>query len=193
MGKAPVEILDAAELRRVLTRLASEILEQHPDPSRTVLLGIRTRGVPLAHRLARQIELLEANHLEASPSKMGTETPHPVAVGALDITFYRDDLHRLSMRTPSPSEVPCDLTGQQVILVDDVIYRGRTIRAALDALNDFGRPDIVRLAVLIDRGHRELPIHPDYVGKVLPTAQAEIVRVHMAEVDGEDRVFLEQP
>ena len=117
---------------------------------------------------------------------------HRVNVGALDITFYRDDLERLHMRTPSPSDLPCDITGRQVVLVDDVIYSGRTIRAALEALNGFGRPEVVRLAVLIDRGHRELPIHPDYVGKVLPTSQSESVQVQVKELDDVDRVSLKR-
>ena len=186
MTTSTVEILDAAEVRRTLTRLASEIIEHHPDLSQIVLLGVRSRGVPLAHRLAGQIQRLEASH-------RGEEFCHVnVAVGALDVTFYRDDLERLHMRTPAPSDLPCDVTDRQVILVDDVIYSGRTIRAALEAINGFGRPEFVRLAVLIDRGHRELPIHPDYVGKVLPTSRAESVRVHVAEVDGEDRVFLQR-
>lgn len=176
MSKETVEILDAVELRRTLTRLASEIVEDNPDLSQVVLIGIRTRGVPLAHRLAEQIQKLEGKS---------------VAVGVLDITFYRDDLER-GMRIPEDSKIPCDLTNQRVVLVDDVIFRGRTIRAALDALNDYGRPQLVRLAVLIDRGHRELPIHPDYVGKNLPTAQSEVVKVHVTEIDQEDRVYLTQ-
>ncbi|GAB4217031.1 MAG: bifunctional pyr operon transcriptional regulator/uracil phosphoribosyltransferase PyrR [Synechococcales cyanobacterium] len=171
-----VEIFDADKCRRTLTRLASEMIEDHPDWRTVVLVGIRTRGVPLAERLAREIERLE-------------QLP-PIPVGALDITFYRDDLDRGSLRTPATTVMPCDLTGKQVILVDDVIFRGRTIRAALNALSDYGRPQRVRLAVLIDRGHRDLPIHPDYVGKLLPTAQSEVVKVHVQEIDHEDRVFL---
>ena len=186
MATSTVEILDSAEVRRTLTRLASEIIENHPDLSQIVLLGIRTRGVPLAHRLAGQIQRLEASQRGVDFSEVN------VAVGALDITFYRDDLERLHMRTPDPSDLPCDVTDRQIILVDDVIYSGRTIRAALEAINGFGRPQFVRLAVLIDRGHRDLPIHPDYVGKVLPTAKSESVKVNVAEVDGEDRVFLQR-
>lgn len=197
MTSATVEILDAAKVRRTLTRLASEIIEHHPDLSRIVLLGIRTRGVPLAHRLAEQIQRLESGTLYAEPTDSSSPSdlasasvaPH-IDVGALDITFYRDDLERLHMRTPSPSDLPCDITDRQVILVDDVIYSGRTIRAALEAVNGFGRPELVRLAVLIDRGHRQLPVHPDYVGKQLPTSLSESVRVHVTEIDGEDRVFL---
>ncbi|WP_017325885.1 bifunctional pyr operon transcriptional regulator/uracil phosphoribosyltransferase PyrR [Synechococcus sp. PCC 7336] len=199
MTSATVEILDAAEVRRTLTRLASEIIEHHPDLSRVVLLGIRTRGVPLAHRLADQIQRLESGAFGAesadSSSTPGTApefaAPH-IDVGALDITFYRDDLERLHMRTPRPSDLPCDITDRQVILVDDVIYSGRTIRAALEAVNGFGRPELVRLAVLIDRGHRQLPVHPDYVGKQLPTSLSESIRVHVTEIDGKDRVFLKR-
>lgn len=184
--------MDAAEFRRTLTRLASEIVEQHPDLSRVVLVGIRTRGVPLAHRLAHHMAALyRLTELDGAAGD-SEETPG-LDVGALDITFYRDDLMRSRLRTPNPSDIPGDLTDRQVVLVDDVIYSGRTIRAALEALNDFGRPECVRLAVLVDRGHRELPIHPDYVGKVLPTSDAELVRVRLAEVDGSDLVFIEQP
>ncbi|MEO1132406.1 MAG: bifunctional pyr operon transcriptional regulator/uracil phosphoribosyltransferase PyrR [Cyanobacteria bacterium J06639_1] len=189
-----VEILDAAEFRRTLTRLASEIVEQHPDLSRVVLVGIRTRGVPLAHRLAHHMSAL-SRLTELDDSATGhdeAEEPH-LDVGALDITFYRDDLMRSRLRTPNPSDIPGDLTDRQVVLVDDVIYSGRTIRAALEALNDFGRPECVRLAVLVDRGHRQLPIHPDYVGKVLPTSDSELVRVRLTEEDGSDLVFIEQP
>jgi len=171
-----VEILDPDQLRRTLTRLASEMVEDHLNWRAVILVGIRTRGVPLAERLAREIE-----RLEQLPS---------LPVGALDITFYRDDLDQGSLRAPATTVMPWDLTGKQVILVDDVIFRGRTIRAALNALSDHGRPQRVRLAVLIDRGHRHLPIHPDYVGKVLPTAQSEVVKVYLQEVDQEDRVFL---
>lgn len=176
MVREAVEILDPDRLRRTLTRLASEIVEDHLDWRSVILVGIRTRGVPLAERLAREMARLE--HLD------------PLPVGALDITFYRDDLDQGSLRTPATTVMPWDLTDKQVILVDDVIFRGRTIRAALSALSDYGRPQRVRLAVLIDRGHRHLPIHPDYVGKLLPTAQSEVVKVHLQEVDQEDRVFL---
>lgn len=188
-----VEILDSAEFRRTLTRLASEIVEHHPDLSRVVLVGIRTRGVPLARRLAHHISALSRlTELEDATADNGVISPQ-LEVGALDITFYRDDLMRSRLRTPNPSDIPSDLTDRQVVLVDDVIYSGRTIRAALEALNDFGRPECVRLAVLVDRGHRQLPIHPDYVGKVLPTSDSELVRVRLTEVDGSDLVFIEQP
>jgi pyrimidine operon attenuation protein/uracil phosphoribosyltransferase len=170
-----VEILSSEELRRTLTRLASQIVERSRDLSRLVLLGIYTRGVPLAKLLARQIEVLE-----------GVK----VSVGALDITFYRDDLDQISLRTPAKTDIPFDLTGKTVVLVDDVIFKGRTIRAALNAINEYGRPEMIRLAVLVDRGHREVPIHPDFVGKQLPTAKEEIVKVYLQDWDGRDVVEL---
>ncbi len=170
-----VEVLSPEEIRRTLTRLASQIVEKTRDLSHLVLIGVRTRGVPLARLLARQIEALEGV---------------PVEVGALDITFYRDDLDQIGLRTPTKTDIPFDLTGKTVILVDDVIFKGRTIRAALNAVNEYGRPETVRLAVLVDRGHRELPIHPDFIGKKLPTAKDEIVKVYLQEVDGRDAVEL---
>jgi pyrimidine operon attenuation protein / uracil phosphoribosyltransferase len=170
-----VEILSPEELRRTVNRLASQIVEKTRDLSQLVLLGIYTRGVPLAQLLARQIEALE-----------GT----PIAIGALDITFYRDDLDQIGLRTPAKTDIPFDLTGKIVVLVDDVIYKGRTIRAALNAVNEYGRPEVIRLAVLVDRGHRELPIHPDFVGKQLPTAKEEIVKVYLQNWDGHDGVEL---
>lgn len=170
-----VEILSAEELRRTVNRLASQIVERGGNLSELVLLGIYTRGVPLAAMLARQIEALE-----------GVMLP----VGALDITFYRDDLSQIDLRTPERTEIPFDLTGKTVVLVDDVIYKGRTIRAALNAVNDYGRPDVIRLAVLVDRGHREVPIHPDFTGKTLPTAKDEKIKVYFQETDGRDSVEL---
>lgn len=170
-----VEILSADEIRRTLTRLASQIIEQSGDLSRVVLIGIYTRGVPLAHLLAQQIEMLENI---------------PVPVGAIDITFYRDDLDKIRVRTPEKTKIPVDLTGKTVVLVDDVIYKGRTIRAALNAAIEYGRPEAIRLVVLVDRGHRELPIHPDFVGKQLPTAREEQVKVYLQDVDGRDAVEL---
>jgi pyrimidine operon attenuation protein/uracil phosphoribosyltransferase len=175
MSSEIVEILSAEELRRTVNRLASQIVEHAGDLKRVVLLGIYTRGVPLAHLLARQIELLEAV---------------VVPVGALDITFYRDDLDQIGPRTPDKADIPLDLSGRTVVLVDDVIYKGRTIRAALNAVNDYGRPATIRLVVLVDRGHRELPIQPDFVGKVLPTAQEEQVKVYLQQTDGRDAVEL---
>lgn len=170
-----VEILSPEELRRTVNRLASQIVEKTRDLSQLVLLGVYTRGVPLAQLLARQIEILEGIS---------------VAIGALDITFYRDDLDQIGLRTPAKTNIPFDLTGKTVVLVDDVIYKGRTIRAALNAVNEYGRPEVIRLAVLVDRGHRELPIHPDFVGKQLPTAKEEIVKVHLQNWDGRDAVEL---
>lgn len=170
-----VEILSADELRRTVTRLASQIVEKSGHPSQLVLMGIYTRGVYLAQLLARQIQALE----QVS-----------VPVGALDITFYRDDLDQIGVRTPAKTEIPFDLTGKTVVLVDDVIYKGRTVRAALNAVNEYGRPAAIWLAVLVDRGHRELPIHPDFTGKKLPTAKEEQVKVYLQEMDGRDGVEL---
>ncbi|BAZ37864.1 uracil phosphoribosyltransferase [Calothrix sp. NIES-4101] len=170
-----VEILSSEEIRRTVTRLASQIIERTRDLSQLTLLGIYTRGVPLAELLARQIEVLEGIS---------------VSVGALDITFYRDDLDQISLRTPAKTDIPFDLTGKTVVLVDDVIFKGRTIRAALNAVHEYGRPEVIRLAVLVDRGHREVPIHPDFVGKQLPTAKEEIVKVYLQSFDGRDAVEL---
>ena len=175
MAATVVEILSADEIRRTLTRLASEIIEKVGDLSRVVLVGIHTRGVPLAESLAAQIMALEA---------------YEVPVGQLDITFYRDDLNAIGMRTPAKSTMPCDLTDRIVVLVDDVIYKGRTVRAALNAVGEFGRPDLIYLAVLVDRGHRQLPIHPDFTGRHLPTASEEQVRVYLQGHDGYDAVQL---
>lgn len=170
-----VEILSPEELRRTVTRLASQIIERSRDLSQLVLLGIYTRGVPLAELLARQIEVLEGVSVQ---------------VGALDITFYRDDLDQIGLRTPAKTDILVDLTGKTVVLVDDVIFKGRTIRAALNAVNEYGRPEVIRLAVLVDRGHREVPIHPDFTGKQLPTAKEEIVKVYLQDFDGRDAVEL---
>lgn len=170
-----VEILSAEEIRRTLTRLASEIVEKSSNLAEIVLLGIYTRGVPLANLLAQQIEMLENIK---------------VPVGAIDITFYRDDLDKIRVRTPEKTKIPVDLTGKTVILVDDVIYKGRTIRAALNAVTEYGRPESIGLVVLVDRGHRELPIHPDFTGKQLPTAKEEQVKVYLQSIDGKDAVEL---
>jgi pyrimidine operon attenuation protein / uracil phosphoribosyltransferase len=176
-GDSPARtVLEPAEIRRALTRIAHEILERTSGAGDVVLLGIPTRGVPLAHRLAERLEQVEG---------------HPVPAGSLDITMYRDDLRLRPARALGHTEVPtAGIDDKIVVLVDDVLYSGRTVRAALDALGDIGRPRAVQLAVLIDRGHRELPIRPDYVGKNLPTSQREIVRVLLTEVDGEDAVLL---
>jgi len=170
-------VLEPAEIRRALTRIAHEILERTDGAKQIILLGIPTRGVPLAHRLADRLAQVEQR---------------TVPVGSLDITMYRDDLRLRPARTLGHTEVPAvGVDGKIVVLVDDVLYSGRTVRAALDALGDLGRPRAVQLAVLVDRGHRELPIRPDYVGKNLPTSQREVVRVLLAEVDGQDAVTLE--
>ncbi len=177
MGTA--RLLDEAEIRRSVTRIAHEILERNKGAEGVVLVGIAARGDDLARRLAAEIERIE-----------GTQ----IAVGTLDITFYRDDI---GMRAEAPevheTRVGFDINGKTVVLVDDVLYTGRTIRSALDALVDFGRPTAIQLAVLVDRGHRELPIRADYVGKNVPTRKDEKVSVMLAEVDGEDAVVVEEP
>ncbi len=175
MAAKVVEILSSEEIRRTLNRLASQVVERSRDLSSLVILGIYTRGVSLAELLGRQIEVLEKVR---------------VPVGALDITFYRDDLDQIGVRTPAKTEIPFDLTGKTVLLVDDVIYKGRTIRAALNAVNEYGRPAAIWLAVLVDRGHRELPIHPDFTGKQLPTSKEEKVKVYLQDLDGRDAVEL---
>lgn len=169
-------VLEPAEIRRALSRIAHEVLERNKGPRDLVLLGIPTRGVPLAHRLAARI----------------AEVEHAVPVGSLDVTMYRDDLRRHPTRTLEHTQLPTHgIDDRIVVLVDDVLYSGRTIRAALDALNDLGRPRAVRLAVLVDRGHRELPIRADHVGKNLPTSASERVRVLLQETDGRDAVLIE--
>ena len=169
-------ILDADDVRRALTRIAHEIVERNGGVDGLVLVGIRSRGVPIARRLADLIE----QHEGAS-----------VPVDSLDITYYRDDLTRIA-HAPivKRSELETDVAGQVVVLVDDVLYTGRTVRAALDALTDRGRPKAVRLAALIDRGHRELPIRPDFVGKNLPTNAEETVHVRLRETDDVDEVVI---
>ncbi|WP_433538269.1 bifunctional pyr operon transcriptional regulator/uracil phosphoribosyltransferase PyrR [Micromonospora sp. CA-249363] len=169
-------ILASADVQRVVDRIAHQILEKTQGAADTVLLGIPTRGAPLAQRLAARISTFE---------------DVVVPVGVLDITLYRDDLRRHATRAIGPTQVPSGgIDGKRVILVDDVLFSGRTVRAALDALNDVGRPASVQLAVLVDRGHRELPIRADYVGKNIPTALAESVKVTLAETDGTDEVKL---
>jgi pyrimidine operon attenuation protein/uracil phosphoribosyltransferase len=178
LASDPVEILSAEEMRRTLNRLASQLVERSGSLDRVVLLGIYTRGVPLAQILAQQIQRLE-----------GVDLP----VGAIDITLYRDDLDKISTRTPARTQIPFDLTDRVVVLVDDVIYSGRTIRAALNAVLEYGRPNSIQLAVLIDRGHRELPIHPDFVGRLVPTSKEESVKVFLQDLDGQDGVLLLKP
>jgi pyrimidine operon attenuation protein/uracil phosphoribosyltransferase len=168
-------ILSADDMRRALTRIAHEILERNAGPDGLVLIGLHTRGVPLAQRLTATITRLEHT---------------TVPVGQLDITLHRDDLRSRSIRPVRVSQIPMSVDGMVVVLVDDVLYTGRTARAALDALIDFGRPRKVQLAVLIDRGHRELPIRADYVGKNVPTAHDELILVRLCETDGRDEVVL---
>ncbi len=170
------QIMDADAIRRALTRIAHEILEKNQGTKDLVLIGIRRRGVPLARKIAQIIKEIE-----------GTSVP----LGILDITLYRDDLSQLGYQpVVRKTEVPFDITGKKVILVDDVLYTGRTVRAALDALIDLGRPKLIQLAVLIDRGHRELPIRADFVGKNVPTSRKEEISVNVQEIDGVDRVAI---
>ncbi len=170
-------VLDQSDIQRALSRIAHEILEREKGAENLVLMGIPTRGVPLAHRIAERIQTIEP----------GSRVP----VGALDITMYRDDLRLRPARALEHTEVPAEgIDGRTVVLIDDVLFKGRTIRAALDALSEIGRPRAVRLAVLIDRGHRELPIRADYVGKNVPTSLRESVQVRVAELDGVDEVVI---
>ena len=171
-------IMQATDMQRALTRIAHEILESNRGAQSLVLLGIPTRGVTLAHRL---VAILESIVPGAS-----------VPVGSLDVTMYRDDLYQQPTRSTAPTEVPVSIDDATVVLVDDVLYSGRTVRAALDALTDLGRPKVVRLAVLADRGHRELPIRADFVGKNLPSAHGERINVRLVEHDGEDGVEIEE-
>ncbi len=174
------EVMDGERISRALTRIAHEILERNRGAGELALVGIRTRGVPIAKRLARALHDLNQ---------------HDVPTGALDITLYRDDLMRNAVG-PQPvirrTEIPFSIDERKILLVDDVLYTGRTIRAALDALIDFGRPRAIQLVVLVDRGHRELPIKADYVGKNLPTSLKQSVQVRLQEVDGVDEVVIEE-
>ena len=173
------QVMDADRMSRALTRIAHEILERNRGTSDLALVGIRTRGVPLARRLARALHAISS---------------HDVPTGSLDITLYRDDLMRQQVG-PQPlvrrTEIPFSIDNRKILLVDDVLYTGRTTRAALDALIDFGRPKNIQLIVLVDRGHRELPIKADYVGKNLPTSPEESVQVRLQESDGSDEVVLQ--
>ncbi len=167
-------VLDARDVARAMTRISHEILERNKEPEELILLGLHTRGVPLARRIAEKIQQVEG---------------HAVPVGSIDVTMYRDDLKSHPTRSPHRTEVPsAGIDGKIVVLVDDVLYSGRTIRAALDAVADLGRPAAVRLAVLVDRGPRELPIRADHVGKNLPSARTERVDVRLEEIDGYDEV-----
>lgn len=169
-------LMDAQEVARALTRIAHEVVERNKGASDLALVGVHTRGVPIAERLADLIERFEGQR--------------PLS-GKLDITLYRDDLTEIALQpVVRKTEVPFDVTGKRIVLCDDVLYTGRTARAALDALVDMGRPNVIQYAVLVDRGHRELPIRADYVGKNVPTSRSEIVKVQLSETDGSDGVFL---
>jgi pyrimidine operon attenuation protein/uracil phosphoribosyltransferase len=172
--------MDSERMSRSLTRIAHEILERNRGVGDLALVGVRTRGVPIARRLAAILREIT-----------GTEVP----TGALDITLYRDDLMKTAVG-PQPivrkTEIPFSIDGRHIVLVDDVLYTGRTVRAALDALIDFGRPSTIQLVVLVDRGHRELPVKADYVGKNVPTSRRETIHVRLAEIDGRDEVTLDQ-
>lgn len=172
------KVMDADAMRRVLVRMAHEVLERNTSADELAVVGVRTRGVPLAARLAGLIGGIE--HVQ-------------VPVRMLDISRYRDDRPERGQPSHPPDARPFDVTGRTIVLVDDVLYTGRTVRAALDALIDLGRPASIQLAVLIDRGHRELPVRPDYVGKNLPTSKRERVAVRLVEVDGVDEVVIEEP
>lgn len=171
-------VLDEQAVRRALTRIAHEIVEKNKGVQGSVLVGIKTRGIYLAKRLAEKIEAIEGNS---------------IAVGEIDITLYRDDLTKKTVNQEplvKGSDIPVDITNQKVILVDDVLYTGRTVRAGMDALMDIGRPSSIQLAVLVDRGHRELPIRADYVGKNIPTSSSEKIVVELTEVDETDQVSI---
>jgi pyrimidine operon attenuation protein / uracil phosphoribosyltransferase len=172
------KLLGADDIRRAVARLAHEVVERNQGVESVVLVGLRTRGLPLARRLQQRILEFE-----------GVEVP----LGELDITLYRDDVHQRAPRPLSPTSIPVDISDKTVVLVDDVLYTGRTIRAALDALIDLGRPRAIQFVCLVDRGHRELPIRPDYVGKNVPTSKHEKVAVRLEEIDGVDEVVLIAP
>lgn len=172
-------VMNDADLRRAITRIAHEIVEQTRGTRDLVLVGVHSRGVPLANRIAETVAGFEGENLP---------------VGALDISLHRDDLSTLGAPPRlRRSSIPVNITDKYVVLVDDVLYTGRTVRAAMDALNDFGRPRRIMLAVMVDRGHRELPIRPDFVGRNLPTSRREQIQVQLVEIDGQDRVLLISP
>ena len=170
-------ILNASAIQRALTRIGHEIAERNENSSEVVLIGIQRGGVPLAHRLSKVLSQIWS---------------HPIAAGSLDVSMHRDDLDRRAAPTVQPTEIPFDVNGKTVVLVDDVLFSGRTIRAAMDALNDFGRPKRIQLAVLVDRGHRELPIKADFVGKNVPTSLQQNVVVNLIETGGSDEVVVEK-
>lgn len=168
-------VMDADDVRRALTRISHEIVERNRGTDDLVIVGIRTRGAPLARRIADSVASFEGDDVPA---------------GAVDVSLYRDDVALRGPRNLEATTVPADIDGRVVVVVDDVLYTGRTIRAAFDAVLDLGRPRAIRLAVLVDRGHREIPIRADHVGKNLPTSSQEVVKVHLAEIDGEDAVLI---
>ena len=168
-------IQSSSQMKRALTRISHEILERNGGANDVVLVGMHSRGVPLSKRMNSIIENVETRSVE---------------VGALDIGLYRDDIAEKGVLTVRPTDIPTDINGKKIVIVDDVLYTGRSIRAAMDALNDLGRPNQIQLAVLIDRGHRELPIRADYVGKNVPTSREEDVEVRLVEIDGVDEVVI---
>ncbi|MEN6413650.1 MAG: bifunctional pyr operon transcriptional regulator/uracil phosphoribosyltransferase PyrR [Veillonellales bacterium] len=171
-------IMDTQAIKRALTRVAHEIIEKNKGVANLVLIGIRTRGVPIAERIANEIEKIE-----------GVRVP----VGILDITLYRDDLSTLSYQPiVHATQIPVNINGKRLVLIDDVLYTGRTVRAALDAIIDIGRPEVIELAVLVDRGHRELPIRADFVGKNVPTSRKEVVSVQLEVIDKSEQVMIEE-
>ncbi len=170
-------VLNAPAIQRALTRIAHEIAERNENSSEVVLIGIQRPGVHLSRRLGGLLSSIWG---------------HPVPTGSLDVSMHRDDLDQRAAPNVQPTEIPFDVSGKTVVLVDDVLFSGRTVRAALDALNDFGRPKRIQLAVLVDRGHRELPIKADFVGKNVPTAMNEIVAVRLTEMGGQDEVVIER-
>ena len=171
------QILNAAAIQRALTRIAHEVAERNESNRAVVVIGIQRGGVPLGNRLGSLLSEIWA---------------HPVPTGSLDVSMHRDDLDRRAAPNVQPTIIPFDVTGKTVVLVDDVLFSGRTVRAAMDALNDFGRPRCIQLAVLVDRGHRELPIKPDFVGKNVPTSATESVSVRLKETGNEDEVVIEK-
>jgi len=176
IGMQKTEIMDESAISRAITRISHEIIEKNKGVEKLVLIGIQRRGVPLAKRIAEKIKSVESRE---------------IPVGILDITLYRDDLSLLSEHPViNGTEINFDIANKKVVLVDDVIYTGRTVRAAIDAIMDINRPQMIQLAVLIDRGHRELPIRADYVGKNVPTSRSEIVHVNLMEIDGENSVTI---
>lgn len=178
MDEIKANIMDEEKIKRSLTRISHEILEKNKKVEDIVLVGIRRRGVPLAKRLGQKIKEIE-----------GVEVP----IGILDITLYRDDLSQLKDKpVVRKTELPCEITDKTVILVDDVLFTGRTVRAALDALIDLGRPKSIQLAILVDRGHRELPVRADYVGKNVPSSRKEIIEVLLKEIDEKDMVIIKE-